>query len=50
MTIRIIGARGPDVARRREFLLEELVTYAFAWGYTSANGNALADAFDRVTP
>lgn len=36
MTIRIIGARGQEVAQRREFLLEELITYAFAWGYTSA--------------
>ena len=50
MTIRIIGARGQDVAQRREFLLEELVTYAFAWGYASVTRDALTDAFDHVAP
>ncbi len=50
MTIRIIGARGQEVAQRREFLLEELIKYAFAWGYTSATRDALTDAFDHVAP
>jgi hypothetical protein len=44
-TIRIIGARGQDREQRREYLVDGLMVYAFAWGFAGASRASLGGVF-----